>query len=35
MGKKALLWLLIVAMLFVTWLVVIGPSALVALQHVL
>ncbi len=33
MGKKEWVWLLIAAALFVTWLVVIGPSALSAWQH--
>lgn len=35
MGKKEWVWLLIAAALFVTWLVVVGASALSALQHAL
>jgi hypothetical protein len=35
MQKKTLIWLLIVAALFVTWLVVIGPQAATTLLHLL
>lgn len=34
MDRKTVVWLLIAAALFVTWLIVVGPSAVVALQHV-
>jgi hypothetical protein len=34
MGKKTAIWLLIAAALFVTWLLVLGPTALSTLQHV-
>jgi hypothetical protein len=33
MGKKTVIWLLIAAAMFVTWLVVLGPTALNTLQH--
>jgi hypothetical protein len=35
MGKKEWVWLLLVTALFVTWLLLIGPSALSAWQHAL
>jgi hypothetical protein len=34
MGKKTALWLLIAAALFVTWLLMLGPTAAITLQHV-
>lgn len=33
MEKKALVWLLVAATLFVTWLIVVGPQAAVVLSH--
>lgn len=33
MAKKTVIWLLIAAALFVTWLVVLGPTALTTLEH--
>jgi hypothetical protein len=35
MEKKTLFWLLVVAVLFVIWLLVIGPQALTTLLHLL
>lgn len=35
MGKKTLIWLLIAAALFVTWLLVLGPQAATTLLHLL
>ncbi len=34
MDRKTMVWLLIAAVLFVTWLVVLGPTAAITLQHV-
>ncbi len=35
MERKTLFWLLVVAVLFVIWLLVIGPQAVMTLLHLL
>ncbi len=35
MERKTLFWLLVVAVLFVIWLLVIGPQAAITLSHLL